>query len=52
MPKKCSHYYGYDSVVYEGGWLVEEEDGFSKGVDDSVKFDYCPLCGERLTDAT
>ena len=51
MPDKCEHYFGFQAVVYEGGWLVEERD-FSDGCDDTIVFDFCPLCGERLTDAS
>jgi hypothetical protein len=51
MPKnKCSHYYGFQSVVYEGGWMVGKGE-FLEGVDNEIVFEFCPLCGEELKDA-
>ena len=55
MADKCEHIFGFEAVLYEGGWLVEEKDGFMSKLGpggEAVHFDFCPLCGERLTDAT
>jgi hypothetical protein len=51
MPDKCSHYWGFQRVDYEGGWLVGYKDDFLEGVDEEIKFSHCPLCGEELSDA-
>ena len=54
MPNKCKHIYGYDTgfadpsdIEYESAELIYFKE-FQPDTKLDVKFNFCPMCGERF----